>query len=298
MQLNEILEENSIKAVSQKTKIPEENLQDLLNADFDTLKKIKTLGFISILEREYQADLSALREKAMEYYRQNEEDSRFSVHVPLEEGRKKRSKLFKLLALSILAYASWYFFTQFDQRHLSQLIPFMGDQTIEDVTPSESDTEKKQEDIAAELSIENLVIDETKMDPVIEKAIEVVEVQRDAETAKTVEVEDVQGDTETAKTVEAEVQTVSIVPVGQLWFGVIELQTKKREHFTISQAYELDVETKSWLLATSAAPFSLVQAEETRDFNDAQEHYFKIDKNGIQSLTRDEYISLGGWNQW
>lgn len=296
MQLNEILEENSIKAVSQKTKIPEENLQDLLNADFDTLKKIKTLGFISILEREYQADLSALREKAMEYYRQNEEDSRFSVHVPLEEGRKKRSKLFKLVALSILAYASWYFFTQFDQRHLSQLIPFMANQTTEDVTPS--DIEKKQEDIAAELSIENLVIDDTKMDPVVEKAIEVVEVQKDAETAKTVEVQDVQGDEETAETVAAEVQSVSIVPVGQLWFGVIELQTKEREHFTISQPYELDVETKSWLLATSAAPFSLVKAEETRDFNDAQEHYFKIDKNGIQSLTRDEYISLGGWNQW
>lgn len=296
MQLNEILEENSIKAISQKTNIPEENLQDLLNANFDTLKKIKALGFISILERDYQADLSALREEAMEYYRQNEEDSRFSVHLPLEEGRKKRSKLFKLLALSILAYASWYFFTQFDQRHLSQLIPFMANQTIEDVTPS--DIEKKQEDIAAELSIENLVIDDTKMDPMIEKAIEVVDVQRDAETAKTVGVEDVQGNEETAKTVEAEVQSVSIVPVGQLWFGVIELQTKKREHFTISQAYELDVETKSWLLATSAAPFSLVQAEETRDFNDAQEHYFKIDKNGIQPLTRDEYISLGGWNQW
>ena len=296
MQLNEIFEENSIKAVSQKTKIPEENLQDLLKANFDTLKKIKTLGFISILEREYQADLSALREEAMEYYRQNEEDSRFSVHVPLEEGRKKRSKLFKLAALSILAYASWYFFTQFDQRHLSQLIPFMANQTTEDITPS--DIEKKQEDIAVELSIESLVIDDTKMDPVVEKAIEVVEVQRDAETAKTVEVEDVQEDTEKAETVEAEVQSISIVPVGQLWFGVIELQSKKREHFTISQAYELDVETKSWLLATSAAPFSLVQAEETRDFNDAQEHYFKIDKNGIQSLTRDEYISLGGWNQW
>ena len=61
MQLNEILEENTIKSISQKTKISEENLENLLAANFDALKKIKALGFISILEREYNTDLSALK---------------------------------------------------------------------------------------------------------------------------------------------------------------------------------------------------------------------------------------------
>ncbi len=35
MQLNEILEENSIKGISQKTKISEENIENLLAANFD-----------------------------------------------------------------------------------------------------------------------------------------------------------------------------------------------------------------------------------------------------------------------
>jgi len=66
MQLNEILEENTIKGISQKTKISENNLENLLAANFAALKKIKTLGFISILEREYKADLSVLLMKRKE----------------------------------------------------------------------------------------------------------------------------------------------------------------------------------------------------------------------------------------
>ncbi|HSR74375.1 MAG TPA: hypothetical protein VLL31_05990, partial [Sulfurovum sp.] len=223
--------------------------------------------------------------EAMEYYRQHEEDNHFSMHLPFPDEKRKRSKLLKLIALSLFVYASWYFFTQSNQKHLSQLIPFVSNQQ-EEVAPSEM--EKKQEEVAAELSIESLVANDINLSPVVEES---VKVEDDVQ-------ENVQEDLEAAEAAVAEVQNVSIVPVGRLWFGVIDIQTSERKHLSIDKAYELDVETKSWLLATSAAPFSLVRAEETREFNDAKAHYFKIDKNGIQSLTRDEYISLGGWNQW
>ena len=88
MQLNEILEENSIKSISQKTKISEENLENLLARNFEVLMKIKTLGFISILEREYKADLNALREEALAYYADHREDHSFSVGVPMEDEKK------------------------------------------------------------------------------------------------------------------------------------------------------------------------------------------------------------------
>lgn len=281
MQLNEILEENSIKGISQKTKISEENLQNLLNANFDTLKKIKTLGFISIVEREYKADLNALREEALEYYRQHEEDNGFSVALPIVEERRDKSKLFIFIVLALLGLASWYFFAQFDKQHLSQLIPFVGEQTIENAPAL--DAGKKQEDVAADLSIENIVVDDTKADIVLEKTAEDVIVN-----------ENVQADELTA----IKLQSVSIVPIGRLWFGVTDMQTKQREHFSIDKEYKLEVETKSWLVVTSSAPFSLVGGNSTQSFNDAKEHYFKIDKNGIQSLSKSEYIAQGGWDKW
>ena len=175
MQLNEILEENTVKGISQKTKISEDNLEHLLAANFDALKKIKTLGFISILEREYKADLSALREEALAYYADHSEDRAFSVGEPMEEDKKGTSKLFLVVVLALLGYASWYFFTQFDKKHLSGLIPFMDEQMIETTTIETDET--KKEITVEDLSIANIVVNDTNTNTVAEEKVEAVTVQ-------------------------------------------------------------------------------------------------------------------------
>ena len=190
MHLNEILEENTIKGISQKTKISEDNLENLLGSNFEALKKIKALGFISILEREYKADLTPLREEALAYYAEHVEDHAFSVAAPMEEGRKSKSKLFLVVVLALLVYASWYFFTQFDKKHLNGLIPFMDEQMTQSLeTESE---EKKNEVTVEELSIANVVNSDTN-------AVEDVVVQEVIKSSEAPEQE----------------ENVSVEPVGQ-----------------------------------------------------------------------------------
>lgn len=175
MQLNEILEEHTIKSISQKTKISEENLENLLGANFDVLKKIKTLGFISILEREYKADLSKLREEALAHYSGKADEKGFAVVLPVEEETKGKSKLFLFVVLALLGYASWYFFTQFDKKHLSELIPFMDEQMIETVV---IETEEKKQDVTVEdLSIANVVVSDTNTNAVLKETVEAVVIQ-------------------------------------------------------------------------------------------------------------------------
>lgn len=150
MQLNEILEENSVKAISQKTNISENNIEILLEGEFDKLKKVKTLGFISILERDYKADLSALREQALSHYAQYSNVESIALNFPLMEEKKGKSKLFLLFILLLLGYASWYFFTQFDKKQLSGLLPFGEEKASQIVIPKEANDN-------AELSIENVI---------------------------------------------------------------------------------------------------------------------------------------------
>ncbi|GIT98958.1 hypothetical protein [Sulfurovum sp. TSL1] len=186
MQLNEILEENTIKGISQKTKISEDNLENLLAANFDAIKKIKALGFISILEREYDADLSQLKEEALAYYSQGKEDHGFTVVQPMEEEKRGKSKLFLLLVLALLAYASWYFFTQFDKKHLSGLISFIDEQKMENaVTENEG---HKQEISIEELSIANVVVTDTNTNSAVEEKVVVEEAvpQESIESSKAV----------------------------------------------------------------------------------------------------------------
>ncbi len=182
MRLNEILEENTIKGISQKTKISEDNLENLMASNFEAIKKIKTLGFISIIEREYKADLNALREEALEFYSQHSEENGFSVVLPVDEEKRGKSKLFLFVVLALLGYASWYFFTQFDKKHLSELIPFMDEKMIEN---SVTENEKKKKDITVEdLSIANIVVSDMNTNIVVEKTVEDVVVQENTQSSE------------------------------------------------------------------------------------------------------------------
>lgn len=164
MQLNEILEENSVKAISKRTNIAEDNIEALIAGDFDTLKKVKTLGFISIIEREYKADLGALKEQALSHYAQYNDKESITLGLPLMEEKKGKSKLFLLFVLVLLGYASWYFFTQFDKKQLSGLLPFAEEKAGQILMPKEANNN-------AELSIENVIAPtQTDATPVTESS--------------------------------------------------------------------------------------------------------------------------------
>ena len=303
MQLNDILEENSVKAISQKTKISEDNLEHLFNRNFDALKKVKTLGFISIIEREYHADLSALRKEAKEYYEDVREDQSVTLGRPIIEEKKGKSKFLILLVLALLGYATWYFFTQFDKRSLSTMIPFVDEGTIENFIGDKNTQSGDTEDLGdAKASVESMsengdtgVVEQSEVITQTQSNISENSVMHDTENSVEVTqtVEDI-----VPQTVTVTSRSVTIVPANRLWFGLVNQETKEREYFTVSSPYELNVTSQSWLVATSSAAFSLRKNDETKEFNDAKEHYFKIDGNGIEVLDKSEYVALGGWPQW
>ena len=303
MQLNDILEENSIKAISQKTKISEDNLENLLNKNFDAIKKIKTLGFISIIEREYNADLTPLKEEAKEYYGDMHEDQSVTLGFPVVEEKKGKSKFFILVVLALLGYASWYFLTQFDIKTLRDMIPFIDESTLESFMGDKKVASTDVEDLSiAKVSVETAPVQQEPVTATQSEAVseEVLPVSSENSAAQ----QDVENSVEVTQTIEditpAAVtrKTVSIVPVHRLWFGIVNADTLARENFSISKPYELDVSTHGWLVSTSSAAFSLQDGDETKEFNDAQEHYFKIDANGIENLSKSDYVALGGWPQW
>lgn len=308
MQLNDILEENSVKAISAKTKISEDNLENLLAKNFDKLKKVKTLGFISIIEREYHADLSDLHEDAQEYYGQVSEDKSITLGLPITEENKGTSKFKIFIVLTLFVVATWYFLTQFDKKNLSGLIPFVDEATLKNFMGSDDVV-----DIAQELKISNVSESNTDNAMIFDEAAKTAVATTSISNTKSETITDdesvmiAQTVTDiTPETSEAEVETVevpmkkiiSIIPVRRLWFGLIDMDTKERKHFSIAEAYQLEVGIKRWLIATSSAPFFLKAGEKSEEFNDAKEHYLKIDEKGVMSLTKSEYVALGGWAQW
>ncbi len=154
MQLNEILEENTVNAISTKTNIAESNIDALVAADFEKITRVKAMGFISILEREYNADLSALREQALEYYNAHNKDEKVTLGMPMSEEKKGRSKWFMMLVLLLIVYAIWYAFDNLDKEKLNAMLPFSEDKLSEMIIP-EKKNDIEESKTASELSIEH-----------------------------------------------------------------------------------------------------------------------------------------------
>jgi len=340
MQLNEILEENSLKEISRKTNISEANIEALLAEKFDCVVKTKALGFISIIEREYEADLTLLREEALTYYETHQSAQESIIVVPPESEYKKGiSRGFLLLVVLLLLYVSWYFLIQFDQKNVNQLLPLTEEKAqVEDPVTQESSpkefsiesaisslesdrrpeesemiTQESKRDIKKRISrlpLESETVKSNMIVPKSESNLSLAAEDTNATLMQTKEITHTRIPTEESSATDEPtsspfqisdqnetVQTV-LEPKNRLWFGMIEMDTKKRKHFTISEKYTIDAKEKSWLIATSSAPFSLIHQGKTQKFNDAKEHYFKIDKSGVTQLTKSEYVSMGGWEEW
>lgn len=288
MQLSDILEENSVSAISTKTNISEDNIELLLAEDFANISKVKTLGFISILEREYGADLSTLRESARGYYDAHNEAQSVTLSAPVIEEKSGRSKWVLILVIALLAYASWYFLTQFDKKNLNTILPFGGEKT------QMIDTQAKEDEVEKSLSINN-ALSSTQTDTtgvqtdIVEMSIEPRDLNVNKKLSSAI---DVSAQPSVVATM------VTVQPENRLWFGIIDMDSGKRDHYSIDQKYEIDIKSKSWLVTTSAAPFSFTYQKETQEFNDAKEHYFKVSQLGIESLSKAEYIAQGGYRKW
>ena len=160
MQLNEILEENTVKAISVKTNIAEDNIDALVASDFEKINRVKAMGFISIIEREYHADLSAVKAEAIVYYEGLKEDESVTIGLPQPVEKKGKSKLFMFIVFIMIVFAIWYAFINFDKEKLNAMLPFSEEKLSEMIMPGHgnSETEVKtvtEPNVAEELNIEN-----------------------------------------------------------------------------------------------------------------------------------------------
>ena len=162
MQLNDILEEHSLKNISKKTNISEDNIEYLLERKFEKLERVKAMGFISIIEREFKANLATLRNEAQDYYAEHDNADRgIVVTGKLIEEKRGKSKWLFFIVLILLAYASWYFVTQYDKSHLNTLQP-----------AKEEVEERLSEEELAHLKerLMKMGIEETEADLMVEQA--------------------------------------------------------------------------------------------------------------------------------
>lgn len=115
MPLNDFIKEYSLQTISDKTNISINALEKLQKREWDKLQKAHVVGFLKILEREYNINLDELRAEAENFYKEHKStESSNPIDVVGVANIKSESKFVSgfitILTLAVLAYATWYYF--------------------------------------------------------------------------------------------------------------------------------------------------------------------------------------------
>lgn len=106
----DLLREIGAQKIYEDTHISLKHAQSVIHESFEGLTKVQFLGFISILEREYNQDLSMLKAKGLEYFADEPVKDVSTTSVFIESNRAKSPTamyiIVALLVFIIVAYLS------------------------------------------------------------------------------------------------------------------------------------------------------------------------------------------------
>lgn len=400
MQIDELCKKYSIDEISQKTLISPRNLEALFAEEYVLLSKAKTLGFLSILEREYTVNIEVMRSNALAHFGQSTPISTRTTAVDSDQKQKKGLGKYIVVVLVLLASVGWYFFIYLDTKVVETTLqkevkvaalPVSStkatESNVSNTSSSNSIIAKVKEYFSStdipEITEHNVTptiatiptdepnstnkgfmkkikdffvsknnISSEEHIPVV-KSSSIVVLQKHLDNTSSENVHTIaeennlieksfvekikdflfsfssnetrettsyhnsvvveNSDTSIRKhdTMQKETHTkntklenqnaytqIRIEPVKYLWFGLVNVETGKRDYYSIRKPYTLDVSKNTWLVATNSSAFSLVSGGNTKYFSTSVEHYFYVTQENIEVLKRDEYIAKGGYDKW
>ena len=258
----EKLQKIGAQKIHEQTHIPLMELQAILHSSYDGFSRIQFLGFLSILEREYQLELPEMRAAAVEYFESQEEDQGVFI-VP--EKKKKRTYLF-FAALVIFALAVAYqLFTQ------------------------ESKSEVKIED-------------STEIAKVKTKALEVAtkvdeNVTKQSPTVPQVEVKESVAQKTEPKEEKKVLKPLKITSKSKVWFGYIDVKTNKKYQKTFKGTQELDP-NKEWLLMFGHGYINIYVNGKIQKFSSRETVRFLYKDATLQAISAREFKRLNRGQTW
>lgn len=332
MLFNEIVERDGIEDVASKTNISTVNLGYLIDENFERLNRVKALGFLLILEREYkEIDVAALRDRIKTYYDEHRPVDEKVVMVGKDSVEESGFSFFKLFIILALLVAGIYFYTQGkldsvidnveekkeffdDEKALESNVTaedankvVVGKSHEESVTietpvapktsPVGLNEKSTVSDMAPEVHLalaENSLRHENKSVSSVVKEVSEAFLANEANSS-------IEALSENENSAESDITitTVNINPTrGMLWFGFINLDNKKRREFMKKVSTPFNIGENRWLLVTGHGYLDVVSDEKTIELADNKKHYFYIDRSEIKEISKAEFRKLNGRRGW
>ena len=225
MQLNELIEKEGLEAVSEKTNISLDNLNRLLNEDFEGLNRVKALGFLSILQREYGLDTGALDSSIRNYFEENTSSTDEPILVSVDKSDSGSGVLKWIIILAFLG-GLWYLYS------IGKLDKLLG-KNADEQKSTISDNDILKSDISDDKAEKSVIVKKEENETKVEIKTSPLGVKQDGKAIKEANNKDINKTQNATKKDSDSVQMVAEIP---------QEDSKKEENKTILISKDAGIE--------------------------------------------------------
>lgn len=276
----EILRNIGAQTIHNETHISREYVQAIIHETFDGLKSVQFMGFISILEREYNIDLTDLKAKARAHFKDESEKEEANEKAFITQ-RTKASNAKIYIFLGVVIVASFIYMNSVVEKP-----EFLDNTKIEKVTKKLEKSLVTHD--ALVIKENNTTLSTAEVEIKKEILAEVKEVNTTVEPVVTEE--------EITPEVVI-VKTLKILPKRKIWAGYINIKTNQKYQKVFRKEFALDT-NKDWLLLFGAGTVKLEVNGENVKFSSKQNMRFKYINGVFTKISVVEFKALNKGRKW
>lgn len=270
----EDLQELGCNSIHENTHISRPKIEQVLNKSFGELTRVQFMGFISILEREYQLDLSSLREEYNAYVQllPDMANTEKSAILQAQSHARRLWVIIALVGIILLVGIGWVVqgsLSTFPKEEVMQL----SSTAIKVV-----DTNSSEMNLSDVNSTDDINITEVNTIPLIQEQNKSVVMNTQDQGLNFANV-------------------LSIKPASKVWVGMMDLATGEKIQKVTKDPIVIDA-TKNWLFVFGHGRLEIVTSEGSKTIKERNTAWFAYENGILQRLTLEQFKIKNKGSNW
>jgi len=252
----EELRELGSQKIHNDTHIIKSHIESILNEDFESINKVQMFGFLSIIEKQYDLDLSSIRENARDFYNEHRLDADEQGSVFVIASKNKQSSVFYIFLIFIVFGTVAFFSLKTAPNHI--VTP--ENKVIDEVKKNiklEKKIEEKKIPMKEKVILHEREIEQPK-ERVIRKEKPVVHIQKqEVKREKIQEKKEILKEEKRKEVIvkkEKEIKNIaptqyslSLIPKSKVWIGYIDITKNRKYQKILKDEFSFDPKDE-WLM--------------------------------------------------
>ena len=297
--------------IARTTRIDAQNLEYIINKDFEKLANFNVKGYIKILEREFGLDLLdwlSEFEIAKEGFAPVKKAKVEQVYTRKMSPERSGGGWLLWLLITVLLIAAVFYFGLYKSFNdfLGSLLGEQNKTTYSDA-PIVNNTQKKLENIGIDVVSRNATEDKfaIKQDlnttPAMDENLSSLNaLDRSIRIERaSIKTEENSTDENATQSEPAPSKDLVLSPRGKMWIGIIDLKSGKKREAVINSPYIVASQgDEELLIATGHGMFEVGKADGNVSFNEKNTQKLRVKDGNVTKISNDEFLRLNKGKKW